>query len=173
MQSKHKDFVLVILLCRVYYRIILLHFWAAARLTMIFMPLYSWYSVSNIQTEYFLSKWIYPYYLCSCSKVWLPVMQIEELWCNTNLQRMEFPIGILDKLASVELLEAWKLWTFSGYWIPIHGYFQTNQCKEEHTGQEEISVMTILAHFSKVSRTFSGSRSSMIFFWFLPPFLLA
>ena len=30
-QSKHKDFVLVILLCRVYYRIILLQFWAATR----------------------------------------------------------------------------------------------------------------------------------------------
>ena len=95
-QSKHKDFVLVILLCRVYYRIILLHFWAATRLTMIFMPLYSWYSVSNIQTEYFLSKWIYPY-------IYAAAVRFGCQWC---------------KLRNCDVIQICRGWNFQfEFWI--------------------------------------------------------
>ena len=95
-QSKHKDFVLVILLCRVYYRIILLHFWAATRLTMIFMPLYSWYSVSNIQTEYFLSKWIHPY-------IYAAAVRFGCQWC---------------KLRNCDVIQICRGWNFQfEFWI--------------------------------------------------------
>ena len=113
-QSKHKDFVLVILLCRVYYRIILLHFWAATRLTMIFMPLYSWYSVSNIQTEYFLSKWIYPY-------IYAAAVRFGCQWCKLrNCDVIQICRGWISNLNSGSIGfggTSWGLETLNLFWL--------------------------------------------------------
>lgn len=66
------------------------------RVTMIFMPLYPWYSVSNIQTEYFLSKWIYPY-------IYAAAVRFGCQWC---------------KLRNCDVIQICRGWNFQfEFWI--------------------------------------------------------
>ena len=75
---------------------LLLYTFGQQRVTMIFMPLYPWYSVSNIQTEYFLSKWIYPY-------IYAAAVRFGCQWC---------------KLRNCDVIQICRGWNFQfEFWI--------------------------------------------------------